>query len=190
MAALARTSSAAEGTWTGGRGGYSVRTSREHDEQALRELYAASYARLVGVVGAMCGSTHDAEEAVQEAFVRLMGQWPRVARYDDPEAWLRRVALGHASNRRRKTVNGARAALRHGPPPQVPPLTGDAVDLRRALAALPQAQREAVVLQNVGMEVAEIARQLGVAEGTVKSRLSRARAALAPMLRGDVTDRV
>ena len=167
-----------------------MRTSRTDDEQALRGLYAASYARLVGVVGAMCGSTQDAEEAVQDAFIRLMGQWPRVARYDDPEVWVRRVALGTASNRRRKALNGVRAALRHGPPPPVAAPSGDAVDLRRALAALPQAQRRAVVLQNLGMEVAQIARQLEVPEGTVKSRLSRARAALAPMLREDVTDRV
>lgn len=63
---------------------------RVDDEQALRELYAASYARLVGVVGAVGGSTHEAEEAVQDAFVRLMGKWPKVSRYDDPEAWVRK----------------------------------------------------------------------------------------------------
>jgi RNA polymerase sigma-70 factor (ECF subfamily) len=56
------------------------------------------------------------------------------------------------------------------------------VDLRRALAALPRAQREAVVLQGLGLGVAEIARELGVPVGTVKSRLSRARAALASLL--------
>lgn len=83
-----------------------VGTERMHDEQALRELYAASYPRLVGVVGAVCGSAHEAEEAVQDAFVRLMSQWTKVARYDDPEAWVRKVALGYASNRRRKALNG------------------------------------------------------------------------------------
>ena len=46
------------------------------------------------------------------------------------------------------------------------------------------------MLQGLGMDVASIARHLEVPEGTVKSRLSRARAALAPMLREDVTDRV
>ena len=160
------------------------------DEQALRELYAASYSRLVGVVGAVCGSTHEAEEAVQEAFVRLMGQWPKVSRYDDPEAWVRKAALGFASNRRRKALNGVRAALRHGPPSDAPAPTGDAVDLRRALAALPRAQREAVVLQDLGLDIAGIARHLDIPVGTVKSRLSRARAALAPLLREDVTGRV
>lgn len=160
------------------------------DEQAVRELYAASYARLVGVVGSVCGDRHEAEEAVQDAFVRLLGQWSEVLRYDDPEAWLRKVALGYVSNRRRKAVNGIRAARRHGPAPDVPAPTGDAVDLRRALAALPQAQRAALVLQDLGLDVASIARQLDVPEGTVKSRLARARAALAPMLREDVNDRV
>lgn len=160
------------------------------DEHALRELYAVSYARLVGVVGAVCGSTHEAEEAVQDAFVRLMGQWPKVSRYDDPEAWVRKAALGYASNRRRKTINGLKAALKHGPAPDVPAPTGDAVDLRRALAALPRAQREAVVLQDLGLDIPGIARHLDIPEGTVKSRLSRARAALAPLLREDVSGHV
>ncbi|WP_380163797.1 RNA polymerase sigma factor [Jannaschia sp. R86511] len=160
------------------------------DEQALRELYAATYPRLVGVVGAVCGSRQDAEEAVQDAFVRLLDQWPKVSTYDDPEAWVRKVALGFASNRRRKVLNGVRAVLRHGPPPEAPSPTGDAVDLRRALASLPRAQREVVVLQGAGLGIAAIAQQLDVPQGTVKSRLSRARAALAPMLREDVDDRV
>jgi DNA-directed RNA polymerase specialized sigma24 family protein len=132
------------------------------DEQALHELYATSYARLVGVVGAVCGSTHDAEEAVQDAFVRLMGQWTKVSRYDDPEAWVRKASLGYASNRRRKALNGLKAAVKHGPPADAPPPSGDAVHLRRALAALPRAQREAIVLQDLGLDVAAIARHLDI----------------------------
>ena len=160
------------------------------DEQALRELYAASYGRLVGTVGAVVRDRDLAEEAVQDAFVRLMGRWAQVSRYDDPEAWVRKAALGYASNRRRKALNGLRAALRHGPAPAAPAPSGDAVDLRRALAALPRQQREAVVLQDLGLDVASIAHHLDIPVGTVKSRLSRARAALAPMLREDVTDHV
>jgi len=161
-----------------------------NDEQAVRELYAACYTRLVGVVGCVARDRHEAEEAVQDAFVRLLGQLPKVIRYDDPEAWLRKVALGYVSNRRRKAVNGIRAAMRHGPAPDVAGPTGDAVDLGRALAALPRAQREALVLQDLGMDVVGIARHLGVPEGTAKSRLRRARAALAPMLREDVNEHV
>lgn len=159
------------------------------DEQALRELYAASYARLVGVVGAVARDRHEAEEAVQDAFVRLLGQWPKVSRYDDPEAWLRKVALGYVSNRRRKIRNGLKAALRHGPQPDTPAHSSDGVDLRRALAALPHPHREVIVLQDLGLSVDAISEHLNIPVGTVKSRLSRARTALAPLLREE-TDHV
>jgi RNA polymerase sigma-70 factor (ECF subfamily) len=159
------------------------------EDAALRELYATSYARLVGVVGAIAGDRQEAEEAVQDAFVRLLGRWQQVSRYDDPEAWLRKVALGKLSNRRRKARNGLRALARLGPPPDAPAPTGDAVDLDRALASLPHEQRAVVVLRHLGLDVATIATELGVRPGTVKSRLSRARAALQPLLREDVTDR-
>ena len=156
--------------------------------QDLRDLYAASYARLVGTVGAVCGDRHEAEEAVQDAFVRLMGKWPTVSRYDDPEAWVRKVALRQVSNRRRKALNGLRAALRHGPPPDVPGPTPAGIDAERALAALPEQQRAVIVLHRLGLGPDAIADALGVPAGTVKSRLARARAALAPMLREDTTD--
>ncbi|MCY7365374.1 MAG: sigma-70 family RNA polymerase sigma factor [Frankiaceae bacterium] len=165
-------------------------TDDDDDERAFGDLYAASYARLVGVVGVVAQDRQEAEEAVQDAFVRLMGQWPNVSRYDDPEAWVRKVAFGFVSNRRRKIRNGLRAALRHGAAPDTPAMSGDAVDLRRALAALSVPQRQVIVLQDLGLGVADIARQLDIPVGTVKSRLSRARAALAPLLREDANDHV
>jgi RNA polymerase sigma-70 factor (ECF subfamily) len=92
-------------------------------------------------------------------------------------------AQGGARLRQQPPAQGAqrgagRAAARSRP--DVPAPTGDAVDISRALAALPRAQREVVVLQGLGLGVADIASELGVAVGTVKSRLSRARAALVP----------
>lgn len=159
-------------------------------ERDLAEFYAAAYPRLVAVVGAVAQSRDEAEEAVQDAFLRLMGQWPKVSRYDDPEAWVRKVALGFLSNRRRKVRNGLRAVLRHGAPADQPAPTGDAVDLRRALRALPLAQREVIVLQDLGLTVEAIADHLKLPSGTVKSRLSRARAFLAPLLREDVNGHV
>jgi RNA polymerase sigma-70 factor, ECF subfamily len=167
-----------------------VSTVNGADEQALADFYAASYGRLVGVVGAVARDRQEAEEAVQDAFVRLMGQWSKVSRYDDPEAWVRKVAFGYVSNRRRKLLNGLRAAVRHGAQPDAPAPSGDAVDLRRALTALPVAQRQVLVLQDLGLSVEAIAGQLDIPVGTVKSRLSRARTALAPLLREDASDRV
>lgn len=154
----------------------------EDATRSVGDLYQVSYARLVSVVGAVTRDRAEAEEAVQDAFVRLLGQWHHVAGYDDPEAWVRKVAFGFASNRRRKVRNGLRAVLRHGPAPDAAAPTGDAVDIGRALTALPRPQREVVVLQGLGLSEADIARELGVPVGTVKSRLSRARIALAPLL--------
>jgi RNA polymerase sigma-70 factor (ECF subfamily) len=156
--------------------------------QHLRDLYAASYSRLVGTVGAVCGDRHDAEEAVQEAFVRLMGCWDKVSRYEDPEAWVRKVALRQVSNRRRKALNGLRAALRHGPPPHVGEPTPACIDAERALAGLPEQQRAVIVLHRLGLDADAMADALGVPVGTVKSRLARGRAALAPLLREDRPD--
>ncbi len=168
----------------------STAIQQDHDERDLQDLYHSCYARLVGVVGAVSGDRAEAEEAVQDPFVRLIGQWSKVSRYDDPEAWVRKVALGFVSNRGRKLRNGLRAALRHGPPADVEGTTGDSVDLRRALAALPRPQREVVVLQHLGLDLGEIAQELSVPVGTVKSPLARARAALAPLLEEDVNENV
>jgi RNA polymerase sigma-70 factor, ECF subfamily len=161
----------------------------DDDLEGLRELYVDSYARLVAVVGAVTGSRLEAEESVQDAFVRLIRQWDRVRHYEEPEAWLRRVALGFASNRRRKTRNGLRALWRTGPIADTAGPSGDDVDLSRALAALPLAQRQVLLLVHVvGLDLESVASELANPVGTVKSRLSRGRAALAPLLRDEVTD--
>jgi RNA polymerase sigma factor (sigma-70 family) len=159
-------------------------------DEAVGELYQASYARLVSVVAAIGGDRHEAEEAVQDAFVRLLDRWSTVSAYDDPEAWLRKVALGFLSNRRRKLRNGVRALVRSGPTADVPGPTAERIDLERAVAALPQQQRAVITLQRLGLEVEAIGHELNIPVGTVKSRLSGARRTLAPLLREDVNDHV
>lgn len=154
----------------------------------VQALYEASYRRLVGVLALAAGDRAEAEEVVQEAFVRLLGRWSTVSAYDDPEAWVRRVAFRLLPNRWRKARNGLRAVGRLGPPPVVDGPSGDGLDVARALASLPLAQRQVVVLHHlVGLDLAAVADELGVPVGTVKSRLSRARAALAPLLREETS---
>lgn len=164
-----------------------VVSARDGQTSDLQDLYARSYGRLVGLVCLVSGDQGAAEEVVQEAFVRLIQRWTFVQRYDDPEAWVRRVALRLLSNRRRKARNGLFAARRHGvDAPQAGP-TGDRIDVARALRLLPVAQREVVVLHYlVSLSVQEVAAELSVPVGTVKSRLSRARAVLATSLREEV----
>ena len=65
---------------------------------SLHELYDASYGRLVLQLYALCGDLADAEDAVQEAFVKAIGQGRGFARVQNPEAWLRTVALNQLRN--------------------------------------------------------------------------------------------
>jgi RNA polymerase sigma factor (sigma-70 family) len=159
-----------------------------HDEQALQELYRASYRRLVGAAYVVSGDVGEAEDAVQEAFVRLMGNWKRVSQYTDPEAWVRKVALGKVSNSRRKERNGRIAARRYGTAADQEPPSCAPVDVRRALMTMTRDHRAVLVLHSLGLDMSAIAAELGVPVGTAKSRLSRARALLAPLLREEGFD--
>ena len=156
-----------------------------------RDLYADCYSRLVGIVTLASGQRGVAEEVVQEAFLRLLPRWSQVSRYDDPEAWVRKVAFRLLSNRRRRARNKVRALIRMGAPADEPAATGDRVDVTRALATLPLAQRQVIVLHHLlDLPVDLVATELGVAVGTVKSRLARGRAALELLLREEATDYV
>ena len=168
--------------------GTAVTTATAATASSVAELYEGTYARLVGVLTLACGSRGEAEEVVQDAFVRLLPRWPSVSRYEDPEAWVRGVAFRLARSRWRRRVSAAKALPRLGAPESVPGPTGDAVDVARVLAALPHKHREVLVLHHaLGLPVEQIARDLDLPVGTVKSRLARARAAAAAA-GGDLDD--
>lgn len=146
---------------------------------SLDEFYAATYPRVVGMLVLLVGSRAEAEEIAQEAFVRLIPRWSQVSRYDDPAAWVRTTARRIATSRWRRAVVAAKA---------LPRLAGsrdqDAVDpglgpeVAQLLRGLSRDHREVLVLHyGLGLSVEEIAAEVGVAPGTVKSRLSRARTA-------------
>jgi RNA polymerase sigma-70 factor (ECF subfamily) len=149
-------------------------------------FYASSYRRLLGQLFAVTGDLAEAENVLQEAYARAFARWSRVRGYDRPEAWVRRVAINLAAMADRSLRRRARALLRLGPPPLVPELSPEAIDLHDALRALPLGQRQVIVLHHlVGLPVEEIARELRLAPGTVKSRLARGRAAMAGTLQPD-----
>lgn len=154
------------------------------ENEDLADLYARTCPRLIGLLTVIGGDRADAEEIAQDAFVRLVENWPKVRRYDDPEAWLRTVAVRLLVSRGRRRQVAARGLglLGRRTPSAVAAESGD-VDLVRALASLPLPQRAVVVLHHVhDLPVERVAELLHVPTGTVKSRLSRARAALAPVL--------
>jgi RNA polymerase sigma-70 factor, ECF subfamily len=155
-------------------------------DDGFAAFYAGSYRRLLGQLFAVTGDLAEAENVLQEAYARAFARWSRVGDYDLPEAWVRRVAINLAAMAERSLRRRARALLRLGPPPLVPELSPDLVDLRDALAALPLGQRQVIVLHHlVGLPVEEVARELRLAPGTVKSRLARGRAAMAGALDHD-----
>jgi RNA polymerase sigma-70 factor (ECF subfamily) len=141
------------------------------------DLYASSFARLVGQVTVVTADRAAAEDAVQEAFGRLWKRWESVSVYDQPEAWVRRVAINVAISRWRRarrlrplvetTWVGREDDAVSGP------------DVQRALRSIPVKHRHALLLHHVmGLPVSEVAREMGVPQGTVKSWLFRGREAL------------
>jgi hypothetical protein len=68
-------------------------------------FYAATSRRLVRQIFAMTGDLSEAEDAVQEAYIRAWRRWPRIRAYDDPEAWLRVVAYRITVNSWQKARN-------------------------------------------------------------------------------------
>ncbi|MBQ1048760.1 SigE family RNA polymerase sigma factor [Micromonospora sp. C51] len=145
-------------------------------------LYHAHFRSLTIQLTAYCGDLAQAQDMVQEAFCRAFARWSRVSRYEDPVAWVRRVAWNLTTSRWRR-ARTARAWLHRQREEYVPGPGPDRVALTAALAGLPANQRRAVVLHYLAdLSVAQIAVQENVPEGTVKSWLHRGRAALAAQL--------
>ncbi len=157
------------------------------DEREFDDFYAVSYPRVVAQLYAMIGNRDEAEECVQEAFVRAWSHRRKLDRAEHPEAWVRTTAHRLAVSRWRRTRLAKRPADRAvGARTSAAPPGEAHVALVRALEQLPEAQRHTLVLHHIAdLPVHEVARELGVPEGTVKARLSRGRAALATLLADD-----
>jgi RNA polymerase sigma-70 factor (ECF subfamily) len=152
----------------------------ETEEQEFDDLYRRLSPRLMGQAYAMTGNRASAEDLVQEAFGRAWVRWARVRRLQNPEAWIRRVMQNQAISdwRRWSRPRFIDATGQRGNGPDV-----DAIWLADALRSLPRNQCRAVVLHDAaGLTVPEVAIELRVPEGTVKSWISRGRGALAVLL--------
>lgn len=148
--------------------------------ETVRTVFEASYRRLVGQLYAVCGDLAEAEDVVAEAFARAVQHQRTFVRLDNPEAWLRTVAVNVSRTRFRKGLRRVpleRDEIRH------PAFDEDRLALVAALRRLPSAQREAIALHYLAdLPLHEVAEATGTTLGTVKSRLSRGRAALAVLL--------
>jgi len=166
-----------------------VRRAQIGETAAFEALYRRFAARVHTICLRLCADGGRADELTQDVFVRT---WRKIDTFrweSSFETWLYRVAVNHAlttlrSDRRRASWElltedpGAVA----GPSRQTYP--GRALDLEKAIAALPPGARTVFVLHDVeGYRHGEIAKLMGLAEGTCKAQLHRARR----LLRGTLT---
>jgi RNA polymerase sigma-70 factor (ECF subfamily) len=168
-----------------------VRRAQAGDKVAFEQLYRDNVGRVYALCFRMAGTADLAEELAQDVFVRA---WQKLGSFRGESAfssWLHpltvNVALSERRSRRRRvarvmTTDDLTEFERPGPPARSDgPESG--FDLERALATLPPGARAVFVLHDVeGYKHEEIARLTGVATGTSKAQLHRARRLLREVL--------
>jgi RNA polymerase sigma-70 factor, ECF subfamily len=163
-----------------GRLGMSTRYARPE------EVFEHEYDRLVKALTIVAGDREEASDAVQEAFVRLVLGWDRLAAYEDPAGWVRRVALNQIRDHHRSLGRQAKLLLRIEEQYRAPRGATRADEgIWKRLMTLPLKQRTALALHYVDKLTArEVADVMHVSEGTVRQHLHRARQALKESIEG------
>jgi RNA polymerase sigma-70 factor, ECF subfamily len=155
-------------------------------EDEYGSFYRAEYEHVVRTSYLIVHDRQRAEDVAQEAFIQLLTHWRKVSRYEQPGAWVRRVAIRLAT----------RAARRERRRPMVEhqsdlPLTLAAqdVDLLGAIRQLPPQQRAAVALFYFeDRPLVEVAHILGCSHAAAKVHVFNARKRLALLLEEEVVD--
>lgn len=168
-----------------------VRTPDELTRAAqLERLYGEHANRVYGLCLRMCGDTVRATELAQDVFVRAWEQLDRLQPGSDAGAWLWRLATNVVLN----SMRSDRRRVARVAPVAEPglleradlgtPLPVRRLSLDAAIARLPERAREVFVLHDVeGFSAHEVSELLGVAEGTVRAHLHRARSLMREVLR-------
>jgi RNA polymerase sigma-70 factor (sigma-E family) len=140
------------------------------------EFVLHRWSRLVGTAYLLCGDRHAAEDLVQTALAKLYVAWPRIRRSGGEDAYVRRILVNASIDASRRPWRREQSAA------EVPDLTAvpsfgteDRDELTAALAALAPRQRRIVVLRYcLGLSIEEVAVDLQITSGTVKSQTSKA----------------
>lgn len=150
----------------------------------LDDLYRREYRSVVALAYGLSGSRSAAEELAQEAFLEAHRAWDRIAGYDDPGAWLRRVVANRSVSQVRRRVAEARALTRVMGRRELPALLAEPdAEFWKAVRRLPRRQAQAIALHYLDdLSVAEVATVLEISPDTVKVHLHRGRRALADAL--------
>jgi RNA polymerase sigma factor (sigma-70 family) len=151
--------------------------------QSFEEFYEAESRTLFRRLWLISGDRAEAEEIMQDAFLRLLERWDRVGELDDPTSYLYRTAMNVFRRRYRRSLLAVRRTL-------APALArdefaeADARDVvRRALATLTPRQRAALVLTELeDMSSNDAGDALGIRPSTVRALASQGRAAFRALL--------
>jgi RNA polymerase sigma-70 factor (ECF subfamily) len=159
-----------------------VARAQSGDQTAFRDLYRRHAGRVYALCLRLTGDVATAEERTQDVFVRL---WDKLASFRGESAfssWLHRLAVNVVLNeqrtrgRRESRVAPADPEVLDQRDPGKADVAGLSIDLERAIATLPEGAREVFVLYDIeGYDHAEIASLVGIAVGTSKAQLFRAR---------------
>ncbi len=171
-----------------------VAAAQGGDRNALDQLLRAHYDRIHAVCRRIAGSSRDADDACQEALIKIVRNLPRFDGRSSFGTWAYRIATNASLDElrkrdRRPRLDDADDLIERADDRATHDVegVGDRLILDQALADLSDDLRTAVVLRDVAnLDYAEIAAALDIPVGTVKSRISRARSALADQLRLDL----
>jgi RNA polymerase sigma-70 factor (ECF subfamily) len=144
------------------------------------EAFVADHqARLFGALCLMTADRSEAEEIAQEAFLRLFERWDRISSMDDPTGYLFRTAMNVFRNRRRRASLALRRTFTAAPSPDPFVAVEDREVVLQALGTVSRDERAALVVTSLyGLSSEEAGRLLGAKPSTVRTRATRARAAL------------
>jgi len=160
--------------------------SADTPSRSFEAFFRDEHARLLRALFLVTGNGSEAEELMQEAFLKVWERRDRVGRLDDPTGYLYRTAMNAFRSRYRRALRAARRAIHPSPPADAFAQAEDRDRVARALRTLPPRQRAALVLTELlGYGSEEAGRVLGVKAVTARVLASQARAALRMELEQD-----
>jgi len=143
---------------------------------AFEEFFDAERTRLFGALAAMSGNRAEAEEVMQDAFLRVWERWDRVSAMGSPEGFLFRTAMNVYRSRLRRATVVIRKATNLLPEDDALGEVEMRDEVARLLRTLTPRQREAIVLTSyLGYSTEEAGKLLGIRSNTVRVLTSRAR---------------
>jgi len=162
----------------------SERVVRDGDQAAFRLLYRRhTPALLPFVLRVLGGSEVDAEDVVQDTWLRAVRALPRFRWESSLRTWLLGIGLNRAREILRSRARTGWDAPEGAEVPVLPPPTAERLDLERAIACLPDGYRTVLLLHDVeGFTHPEISERLDIAIGTSRSQLHHARRTLRRLL--------